>query len=269
MKSDDAVSPVVAMMLILAVVVICVSIISATYVPDLKENAEIMHSREVKEKFLEFASDMENIYANARSGVHSYIIPLGGGDIFLSPSRSSGSLSVEINDEEPFGKIQINEDTFLLNDIKITYVPILSFWENQGYKYEKGVVYVTKGDIEVPAQANSEERNDDRIREILKKMEPELIKEIWVNDIHGGTYKKRYYAMNIIILKAGNNYISGSSDALLKIETEKELRSYEIQPGSSITIQGINEYTSCLTNPTDYNPAEVTVTIITATVSVA
>lgn len=104
MKSDDAVSPVVAMMLILAVVVICVSMIAATYVPDLKENAEIMHSREVKEKFLEFASDMENIYANARSGVHSYVIPLGGGDIFLSPSRSSGSLSVEINDEEPFGK---------------------------------------------------------------------------------------------------------------------------------------------------------------------
>lgn len=100
-------------------------------------------------------------------------------------------------------------------------------------------------------------------------MEPELIKEIWVNDIHGGTYKKRYYAMNIIILKAGNNYVSGSSDALLKIETEKELRSYEIQPGNSITIQGINEYTSCLTNPADYNPAEVTVTIITATVSVA
>ena len=68
---------------------------SATYLPDLKENAEIIHSSEVKDAFLSFSADVNHQYTSGYVSASSNVFSLGGGDIILSPSKSSGTVKVE------------------------------------------------------------------------------------------------------------------------------------------------------------------------------
>jgi hypothetical protein len=200
----------------------------ATYVPDMKENAEIMHSKEVKEGFFKFSSDVDTIFADGRTGVYSYIIPLGGGDTLLSPSRSSGTIKIG---KDTIGTVRIGTNTFTVNLVNVSYTPLLSFWENQGYSYKKGVVNVTKGVVEVPALEGSIRS----LNTFFTGMKPELTHS-WTSD--GRTHYD--YAMNIVTFEPGTAvYASGNGDAVLRIESTKE----QLGPYSSseVYVNGVNQ----------------------------
>ena len=99
MKSDhdEAVSTVIALMLVLAILATCIAIYSATYIPGLKQQSEILHSGEVQYTFLRLSSDIDNLYSLGKPAQFSEPVLLGGGDILLSPVKSSGTLELTEN----------------------------------------------------------------------------------------------------------------------------------------------------------------------------
>ncbi len=89
---DRAVSPVVAAMLLLAVLVTFLSAYNAVVIPpSLKQQAEVEHLHAVEESFLAFGSDMTAAAALKQDmRLSKRIPPLGGGDMILDPVRSGG-----------------------------------------------------------------------------------------------------------------------------------------------------------------------------------
>lgn len=144
--SDEAVSTVIALMLVLAILATCIAIYSATYVPGLKQQSEILHSGEVQYAFLRLSPDVENLYSFGRSAQFSEPVPLGGGDILLSPVKLSRTIELM---ENRIGRLSIvnNNVSFSvpINTTNITYTPSYSSWELQGYSYQNDVVWITKG----------------------------------------------------------------------------------------------------------------------------
>ena len=211
MRKDDGVSNVVAMMLLLSVLVICIAVLSSSYIPDLKENAEAMHSEEVKEAFLRFGSDVDELFTTAQGGVYTQVFSLGGGDVLLSPSKSGGTVEIQTVD---IGKVEGYPNN--LTSVNVTYTPLLPYWEKQGYLFENGVVWVTKDSRKIPVLSglNTADAGDARETETkkawLSAMKPKLI---------GESGDVEYYIQNIVILSAEENktYLSGTSLATLRI----------------------------------------------------
>ena len=170
-EKDDAVSPVIALMLILAILATCMAVYTTTYVPGLKQQDEITHNGEVKLAFERFASDIDNVIAQGKPAVYTEVLELGGGDVPLSPTKSSGT--VEIN-TTVIGNYTIGSETKNLNVIEISYLPSFTAWEKQGYLYKNGVVWITKDEKITPAQLTVYEVKDgeDREKEILAKWYP-------------------------------------------------------------------------------------------------
>ena len=172
-EKDDAVSPVIALMLILAILATCMAVYTTTYVPGLKQQDEITHTGEVKLAFMRFASDIDNVIAQGKPAVYTEVLELGGGDVPLSPTKSSGT--IEINPSK-IGTYQIDggseED---LNGIKISYQPSFTAWEKQGYLYQNGVVWITKDEKKTPAQLTLYTVSDGEYREkdVLQTWYPE------------------------------------------------------------------------------------------------
>ena len=153
---EEAVSTVVAVMLILAILATCISVYTSTYVPGLKQQAEIMHSQSVEQAFLRFASGVDNIYGQKKPAKFSEPIVLGGGDVLLSSVKSGGM--IEITDFKA-GELSIISDgspvdTIAINSTDVKYTPYFSSWENQGYLYRKGTVWVTKNNETKTAPAS-------------------------------------------------------------------------------------------------------------------
>lgn len=151
-EKDDAVSTVIALMLILGIVSTLVAIYSAAYLPGLKQQSEIEHSREVADAFARFGSDIEHVISQQKPARFSEPFSLGGGGILLSPVRSSGSLTIA---QEPLVNVTVTD----INGTQITgaaalanisYVPSFTTWEPQGYCWEYGFVAVTKDGVAVP-----------------------------------------------------------------------------------------------------------------------
>ena len=234
MKKDDGVSNVVAMMLLLSVLVICIAVLSSSYLPDLKENAEAMHSEEVKEAFLRFGADVDELFTTAQGGVYSQVFSLGGGDILLSPSKSGGTVEIQTVD---IGKVEGYPNN--LTSVNVTYTPLLPYWEKQGYLYENGVVWVTKNGVEIPVQSGLNSVDAGNTQEgktteaWLKSMEKKLI---------GKSGDREYYVQNIVILSADENkkYLSGTSLATLRI-TATEISTITTTDGQKTTTQRIIE----------------------------
>ena len=172
-EKDDAVSPVIALMLILAILATCLAVYTTTYVPGLKQQDEITHSGEVKLAFERFASDIDNVIALGKPAVYTEVLELGGGDVPLSPTKSSGT--VEIN-TTVIGNYTVSGGgtEIPLNGIGIYYLPSFTAWEKQGYLYKNGVVWITKDEKITPAQLTLYEVKDgeDRENEILAKWYP-------------------------------------------------------------------------------------------------
>jgi len=148
--NDDAVAPVIAVMLILAVLVTFLSVWNAVYVPSMKQSAEVSHLQNVESAFLHFSSDIERAASTRQDDLTlSEPVQLGGGDFFFNTLRSSGSLSVQ-NEQKPIHYLTLYDeaggvlgelDSTLVN---ISYEPQGNFWQDQGYRWQYGYVNVTK-----------------------------------------------------------------------------------------------------------------------------
>ena len=147
-EKDDAVSPVIALMLILAILATCLAVYTTTYVPGLKQQDEITHSGDVKLTFERFASDIDNLVAQGKPAVYTEVLELGGGDVPLSPTKSSGTIEIE---ETILGTYTAGSETGNLTGIRVTYLPSFTAWEKQGYRYENGTVWIVKDEKKTPA----------------------------------------------------------------------------------------------------------------------
>lgn len=170
-EKDDAVSPVIALMLILAILATCLAVYTTTYVPGLKQQDEITHSGEVKLAFERFASDIDNLIALGKPAVYTEVLELGGGDVPLSPTKSSGT--IEIN-TTVIGNYTVGSETKELKGIEVSYTPSFTAWEKQGYLYKNGVVWIVKDEKKTPAQLTLYTVGDgeNREKEILAKWYP-------------------------------------------------------------------------------------------------
>lgn len=151
MEKDEAVSTVIALMLVLGIIATSIAIYSATYLPGLKQQSEIEHSREVADAFVRFGSDIDHVVSQKTSARFSEPFFLGGGEVILSPVRSSGSVTIG---KEPLVHVTVMNTTQTeeagTSIVNISYMPSFTTWEPQGYRWEYGFVEVTKDDRAVP-----------------------------------------------------------------------------------------------------------------------
>lgn len=296
LKTDDAVSNVVVMMLILSVIVIAFSVFVGIYLPQMKETSEIMHSEDVKSAFLHLSSDMDSVYSRGQAGIYSEVFSLGGGEILLSSSKSAGTVEIRT---EPLTTVNISytnktpiysngtrgdtksgdsPEIINLNTVNVSYTPVLSYWEEQGYQYEKGVVWVQKGNgIKTPVSSvlySIEDGNNQMNKTAdswLQMMMPAYLTEnktFTVTEEGENVTKiientQYIYTMTLVNVSAdkNHNFLSGSGNAKLKISAElpSEITEYEL----SDTQLKINGKTVSLNEG-----ALLRVTIIDAKVSV-
>ena len=149
---EEAVSPVVAFMLLLMIIVSFISILNAYYIPSLKQQAEIEHLYNVEQSFLKISSDILQILTFKQNMTMTESIQLGGGDVYFSPIKSSGYLEVNSTlEKEPLGKIILKKNNIEVKELKsninstsIIYRPVGNFWINQGYEWRDGVINITK-----------------------------------------------------------------------------------------------------------------------------
>lgn len=149
---DRAVSPVVAAMLLLAVLVTFLSAYNAVVIPSLKQQAEVEHLHAVEESFLAFGSDMTTAAALKQNLRLSKHIPLGGGDMILDPVRSGGTLRVLEDPGGPVANVTLNGTTYCCNMTRFSYTPISNFWRDQGYAWQYGYTNVTDGVLQTPLE---------------------------------------------------------------------------------------------------------------------
>lgn len=153
MMDDDALAPVIGVMLILAIGVTVFAVYTSTYLPGLKQQAEVGHIKEVESGFLRFSSDIDNAIAAGKnmigvgrsnqSVIYSETIPLGGGDILVNSMKSGGVVRIQ-RSETPFLEITINDNTNSSYLVKYSYIPTDNFWIDQGYLWEAGNVTVAQ-----------------------------------------------------------------------------------------------------------------------------
>lgn len=150
--NDDAVAPVIAVMLILAVAATAVAIFNGVYIPSVKEAAEIEHLHSVEASFQHFAADIGRAVAEGEDRMTvSEPVQLGGGDVVFNPLQSGGSLLV-MDGEEPVCTVSLYDSSGTvigeMNNtlVTISYEPSGNFWQDQGYRWQEGYLNVTKYD---------------------------------------------------------------------------------------------------------------------------
>jgi hypothetical protein len=150
MNDDDAVAPVIAVMLILATIVTFLSVWNAVVLPSMKQSSEIEHLRNVESAFQHFSSDIEKtVSVRQDTMIFSEPVQLGGGDVMFDSVRSAGSLSVN-TEREPVYNLTlydgIGSALVRMNGTLavIAYEPGGNFWQDQGYRWQWGFINVTK-----------------------------------------------------------------------------------------------------------------------------
>lgn len=146
--NNDALSPVLAVMLILAVAVTIFSVYNAEYLPGLKQQAEVGHLQKVEESMARFGSSLENAISLKRELSMSEPVVLGGGDILMHSAKSSGTIYVQ-QEKEPVVIIKIIQidDTSTVKElhfVNFSYWPLDNFWVDQGYTWQYGFLNVSR-----------------------------------------------------------------------------------------------------------------------------
>jgi len=192
-KKDEAVSPVVAFMLLLMVVVSFISILNAYYIPSMKQQAEIEHLNKVEESFQRVSTNMLQVTGVRQNFSLKEPVMLGGGDVLFSPVKSSGYLEINTTlQQNPLTNISviINDANIPklyseINRTKVIYHPVGNFWINQSYKWEDGVLNVTKGTRSTYLQYpddNSGKADDER-RSYYEMLQPRISFQEFQNNI--------------------------------------------------------------------------------------
>lgn len=236
-NKEEGIAPVIAGLLILAVIVTFMSVYFNTYVPSLKEEAEIEHLSNVEKEFLSFSSDLENAVWQKKDGKLSRSFELGGGDVFLSSIKSGGTLEVE-NDAMLFGfnATTLKEDSTTTitgwnsSLVNFSYQPLSNFWQNQGYSWQYGYVNLTtEYDDQTPLQYTDMDAvlndidNSSGLFSSLFDMdydyEPVFEK---INGNYTGTKYINCTGLSVTIVnfeKGEESYASGNGAAMLRLKT--------------------------------------------------
>jgi hypothetical protein len=231
-NTDEAVSTVIALMLILAIISTCIAVYTTTYVPGLKQQSEIVHSEDVKYAFERFASDIDNIYSLQREGQFTEPLALGGGGVLLSPVRSSGTVEIE---NTSIGSVKIgSSDSIDISTVNITYTPSYSSWELQGFKYENGVVWITKGNKTTPSSLSLYTIADGEKRENTTLSQ-------WLSNIYVQTDGTGNATVIIPTMYAGEaNSVTGNANAILRVNASISDESMDLPDGSKLVILDSN-----------------------------
>lgn len=121
----------------------------------------------------------------------------------------------------------------------------MPYWEEQGYWYEKGVVWVQKGDVSIPVSSalRSVGEGDEQMKQTaaswLQMMNPRYLtenKSVTVTTDSSGNVTKEektqyIYTMTLVNVSAdGHSFLSGSGNAKLKISAElpSQITEYEL-----------------------------------------
>ncbi|WP_048152277.1 hypothetical protein [Methanolacinia paynteri] len=217
---EEAVAPVIALMLILAVVATFISLYSTEYLPGLKEQSEIAQVSEIKEAFMDFSNDIGHIVSEKKGASYGHTIPLGAGDVIMSPEKSSGTLSV--SDAGTIFDIYNNSSGDPVASaamVKAEFKPSYTFWEGQGYSWQYGYINVTKDDIEVPLEYYE-------MADVIDDFENSGGLSIFAKSFvdfdpeDDGDSNLTSLEIDLVTLIPGeNNFVSGNSMTTLKIET--------------------------------------------------
>ncbi len=158
---EDAVAPILAVLLILGVAVAFLGAWNSTTVPSWKAEAEIIHTDAVEEAFVAFSADVLTLATTKKDGMSvNRVVPLGGGSVIFDSTKSSGTVRI-FPDNASVRPILMKAEltmpggtksTYDLRLLNVSYRPINNFWQNQGYVYEYGHVNVTKDTITTPLQ---------------------------------------------------------------------------------------------------------------------
>ena len=255
--SDEAVSTVIALMLVLAILATCIAIYSATYVPGLKQQSEILHSEEVQYAFQRLSSDVDNLYNLGKSAQFSEPVPLGGGGILLSPVKSSGTIELA---ENRIGTLNITFDNgnsrdIPINTTNITYTPSYSSWELQGYTYRNGVVWITKGAKRTPADILLYTVQEGLGRENTTKSQ--WLKQMGTVIPEGnGNYTIQLITMTPV---AGKTAATGSGTAKIRLNATETKKIYENVTAVTLDLRTLNDLS---------HPANLTLSALSIEVSV-
>ncbi|WAC05791.1 MAG: hypothetical protein OS112_03965 [Methanoregula sp.] len=145
---DDAVAPVIAAMLVLAVMVTIFSVWNAVAIPSMKAESEISHLHEVEHAFMQFSADISNAVSMKQEITFSETVPLGGGGVIFNSLTSSGTIRVDA-EQLPLYNLIIFDNSIEYSQesrlVKFSYRPVGNYWQDQGYVWHYGYVNVTKG----------------------------------------------------------------------------------------------------------------------------
>lgn len=139
---DNAISAVIAYMILLTITVSFIALLNAVWIPQMKQQSEIEHLNNVQDTFLSLRTDIDRLISYRQNSSITHSIQLGGGDVLFSPIKSSGTM--EIIKKDLSDSITANSLEIRLNSIKINYSPIMNFWIDQGYSWENGTIYLNK-----------------------------------------------------------------------------------------------------------------------------
>ncbi|WP_406657152.1 hypothetical protein V7O62_00990 [Methanolobus sp. ZRKC2] len=165
-KSESAVSSVVAAVLLLGIIVSVITVINVSYIPEWKTSAEQSHMDNVFYDISNLKSHIDILSAtvdNQSSGSISVNVPIraGGASIpVISPAKSSGVLSININEFSMRTTANnstrtYDSRTFLENLGSISYHSDNSNFVDQTYEYENGALILAQDELALMRQSPS------------------------------------------------------------------------------------------------------------------
>ncbi|MFH0967296.1 MAG: hypothetical protein V1862_06395 [Methanobacteriota archaeon] len=235
---EDAVSPVIAFMLLLMIVVSFISVLNAYYIPSLKEQAEIQHLHSVEESFSKLSSDVLQILTFRQNITLKEPVELGGGDVLFSPLRSSGYLEVNTGVNEGSLSsllVSVNSNQVFQSDVnrsRIIYRPVGNFWMNQGYEWEDGVLNISKGNRKT--YLGYADHADEKA-----KAERCAYYEMLMPRVHLDTYPSSILIDLITLEDSGHpRSVSSNGAGTIWIDLkESERKSLELHSGDTVSFQ--------------------------------
>lgn len=229
-RSADAIAPVVAVLLILAAIVTLLSIYNSGYMPQMKEEAEIAHLKEVGSSFKEYVTYIENSAREKKEGTVSIPVTLGGGDTFLSPTRSGGALSVS-NCTDVVNVSFAGAGVMKVALCSLEYETVGNFWHERGYNWSYGIVNITEFQTESPVNHAGMDKASEYIGN--KSGFPASLVDVDFREEYqpvfdaGGNFTGMYnhncseIDVDIVRIQGDpeSDYVSGNGDATISINT--------------------------------------------------
>jgi len=234
MMDNEGIAPVIAVMFILAIGVTFFSVYTTTYLPSLKQQAEIEHLENVETGIVRFSSDIDNAILagtqSGRGGRMSEQVRLGGGAILLNSLESSGIIRIQPTDSIVV-TIITNDSQVHRYDLSLanfSYRPSNNFWIDQGYTWQYGYVNVTKGIRSAPLQY-------DTVSEIKSRSSAFINGLVTVHDQDHGSN----ISLDIVSLSAGPDRVT-SGNGVAKISLDSNVTNEYLPDCVNLTYEKFN-----------------------------